>query len=70
MDEDLISGVHLSIPGGVPNSDPAVATVPASVRVPAGAISVGFTITTTAGLSDTITGNDGAIQTATLIVVP
>jgi hypothetical protein len=55
------------------SSNPTVASVPASVRIPAGATSAGFTITTTAVTSDTvvtITGTGVEVRTATLVVVP
>lgn len=55
------------------SSNPTVASVPASIRIPAGATSAGFTITTTAVTSDTvvtITGTGVQVRTATLVVVP
>jgi len=73
----LLSGMPKAGTAGITisltSSNPGVAAVPVSVRVPAGATSVGFTITTSAVVADTsvtITGTAGVSQTATLIVVP
>ena len=55
------------------SSNNAAAQVPASVLVPAGATTAGFTVTTSGisgSTSATITGNYGAIQTATLNISP